>query len=308
MKEVKDSYYFPHDANTRNDPKIMALLSKYGVLGYGRFWIVLEMLRDQKDYQLRRHGWIVSALALAMQCSEEEAEEFVEDCIVKFELFICDGEVFWSESLIRRMEIKDDKKKKRAEAGQRGAVARWGEKVEKEEENSTTITLPCDGDSNTMRLPCDTNAKNSKEEESKVKEKKVEEKSGSEDAREEIPPEPKARLPDDLPVGVERTEQGAYRLIPQGHDAEGKGVLSSDAVLFVAKRVYDLPDAYDLPLRAWIETHGNELPKQHDTRAMLRLVDQSGADVVTKMIRKLGDKGYRSFDRLRKAVQTGVMQ
>lgn len=35
MKHVKDCYYFPHDSNARSDPKIMALIQKYGIEGYG---------------------------------------------------------------------------------------------------------------------------------------------------------------------------------------------------------------------------------------------------------------------------------
>ncbi len=32
----KDAYYFPHDCNARNDPKILALRSVFGAEGYGR--------------------------------------------------------------------------------------------------------------------------------------------------------------------------------------------------------------------------------------------------------------------------------
>ena len=31
----KDAYFFSHDCNARNDPKILALRSVYGAEGYG---------------------------------------------------------------------------------------------------------------------------------------------------------------------------------------------------------------------------------------------------------------------------------
>ena len=49
---MKDSRYFKHDANARNDPKIKALLNKYKMEGYGRYWIVVEMLREASHYRL----------------------------------------------------------------------------------------------------------------------------------------------------------------------------------------------------------------------------------------------------------------
>ncbi|MBV4438680.1 DUF4373 domain-containing protein [Clostridium tyrobutyricum] len=32
---MKETYYFLHDYNARNDPKIPAMISKYGAEGYG---------------------------------------------------------------------------------------------------------------------------------------------------------------------------------------------------------------------------------------------------------------------------------
>lgn len=110
------------------------------------------------------------------------------------------------------------------------------------------------------------------------------------------------------PDGVEQTPTGAYRLTPVAHDSEGKGIFGSDAVLFVAKKTYDVPDRYDVPLRAWIEIHRNQLPNQHDLKSLLRLVDECTVEDVTRMIRRMGDQGYLKFDRLKMAMRTGVLQ
>lgn len=169
--KLKDAYYFPHDANARSDPKIMALIKKYGIEGYGRFWIVIEMLRDQQDYQLKMCQYVTNALAMAMLCEEKEAAAYIDDCINEFELFVSDGEYFWSESLRRRMSQKDAKREKRAEAGKKGAQVRWGKYADKQGNNGNAIAMPCE-----------TNGKNGKVKESKEEESKLNNKQQQQDS------------------------------------------------------------------------------------------------------------------------------
>lgn len=118
---MKDSFYFSHDLNARNDPKILALRSVYGMEGYGQYWVLIEMMREQDNYKLMLSKYVWNALALQMQCDATAAQKFVEDCINEFDLFESDGNAFWSNSLIRRMAKKDDKKEKARKA----ANARW---------------------------------------------------------------------------------------------------------------------------------------------------------------------------------------
>lgn len=40
----KDAYFFSHDCNARNDPKILALRSVYGAEGYGVYFIQLKSI------------------------------------------------------------------------------------------------------------------------------------------------------------------------------------------------------------------------------------------------------------------------
>ncbi len=121
----KDAYYFSHDAGARHDPKISAMRTKYGTEGYGRYWILVELLREQAAYKLdcsKPYTW--AALAQQLGCDVEQAQVFVEDCTHLFELFATDGEYFWSESLLRRMRKSEDLRDKRREAGRRSAKSR----------------------------------------------------------------------------------------------------------------------------------------------------------------------------------------
>ncbi len=124
---MKDAYFFSHDSNARNDPKIMALINVYGMEGYGRWWVLVEMLREQTDYKLKLRQWSTNALAMAMLWDANGVEKFIHDCVNEFELLESDGDYIWSNSLLRRMSILDERRKKRSEAGKKGAKKRWSD-------------------------------------------------------------------------------------------------------------------------------------------------------------------------------------
>ena len=167
MDHVKESYYFSHDSNARSDPKIMALINLYGMEGYGRWWVVVEMLREQTDYKLKHCQWLTNAIAMAMLCDANSAEKFISDCINEFELLESDGEYFWSNSLLRRMEIKEMKRQQKVEAGRKGAEKRWSD--------GTAIATPKQRHGTAKAEPKQSDgtvvAKNGKGKESKRKEK-----------------------------------------------------------------------------------------------------------------------------------------
>lgn len=113
--------YFSHDANARNDLKILAMRSEYGAEGYGWYWMIVEMLREENDYHLKINKYIYDALALQLQCDASTAEKFILDCINKYELFKSDGEKIWSDSLLKRMNVMNEKSAKARKA----AYSRW---------------------------------------------------------------------------------------------------------------------------------------------------------------------------------------
>lgn len=48
----KDAYYFSHDANAQDDPKLMLLIEQMAMEGIGIYWCLIEKLRAEKDYTL----------------------------------------------------------------------------------------------------------------------------------------------------------------------------------------------------------------------------------------------------------------
>jgi len=99
---LKDAYYFSHDANARRDLRINELLIIYGYEGYGWYWALVEMMREQADYKLGINGkYSIQIYADELKTTPEKATKFIQDCINEFKLFVSDDEQFWSESLLR---------------------------------------------------------------------------------------------------------------------------------------------------------------------------------------------------------------
>lgn len=160
----KDAYFFSHDCNARNDPKILALRSVYGAEGYGVYFMLVEILREQPDYKLAVNKYIWSTLAMQMQVEASKLEQIINDCCTEFSengntLLVNDGEYLYSASLLRRMGKVDDISNLRREAARK----RWENK-------------PCKTSVNPDGCSDDANAgqEQSKEKKSKEKQSKAE--------------------------------------------------------------------------------------------------------------------------------------
>jgi hypothetical protein len=133
---MKDAYYFSHDSNARNDPKILAMRTVYKSVGYGWFWMIIEILREQADFKLPITKYTFSSLAIQLQCECKEIEKFIHDCINEFVdenggLLSSDDKYIWSNSLIKRMQIKEDKREAKY-----AAVKRWNQEQSESNANA----------------------------------------------------------------------------------------------------------------------------------------------------------------------------
>ena len=149
---MNDSY-FPHDSNARNSDKLIPVRMRYGAEGYGIYFMILERLREEKNYMSIKD---YNTLAFDLRVDTSKIKAIVED----FGLFAFteNGECFYSEGFNKRMEIKDAKSRKRSEAGKKGAIKRW-------QKNSKT--------ENANAIATEKNSKESKGKETKEKESKL---------------------------------------------------------------------------------------------------------------------------------------
>ena len=117
----KDCYYFPHDSNAKDDPKCVLMIEQLGMEGYGIYWMLVEVLRDQPDYTYPVAN--IPALARRYNTSAEK----VRTVVYNYALFtVKDDLIFFSESLNRRMQAFNETRAKRSEAGRLGNASRWG--------------------------------------------------------------------------------------------------------------------------------------------------------------------------------------
>ena len=116
---MKDSYWFRHDSNARNDEKIIDLRAELGYEGYGIFWALIEFLRDSSHYEAE---YKPKRIAYAIQADES----FIEQVINGYGLFVVEHEKFYSNSLKERMREMDRKRKQQRDK----ANKRWGKDIE----------------------------------------------------------------------------------------------------------------------------------------------------------------------------------
>ena len=165
---AKDVYYFSHDVNASNDPKIVAMESEFGVISYAWWWKLIEKLASSEDYRLPFKKYTFIALDKELGILDENERPlnenerplnknerplnenertffcsnksflFVNSLIYDFELLECDDEYFWSPSLIRRQEERRSKFKKKQEQ-RRLAGIKSGEARRKKEQKRTVV-------------------------------------------------------------------------------------------------------------------------------------------------------------------------
>jgi hypothetical protein len=115
---IKDCYYFSHDSNAKDDPKCVMLIEQLGPEGYGIFWILIEMLRDQPSYKYP------VALIPALSRRYNTTAEKMKTVVNSYGLFEVDEENFFSLSLMSRMGKMNEIKQKRSNAGKMSARKR----------------------------------------------------------------------------------------------------------------------------------------------------------------------------------------
>ncbi len=110
--------YFSHDSNACSDSKIIALRMKHKWDGYGLYWALIEKLSESKGYKLPAD---YNLLAYEFRTDASIIKSIIND----FGLFVMaeaeDGKYFYSKSLLKRMEIKEEK----SEKARKKAYRRW---------------------------------------------------------------------------------------------------------------------------------------------------------------------------------------
>jgi hypothetical protein len=142
----KDTFYFSHDYNSRNDEKIKKLIRKHGMQGYGIFWAIVEELYNNANALHLDYDGIAFDL--------RTESDIIKSVLHDFDLFVFNGDNFGSLSVQNRINNRQDKSQKARDS----AYSRW---------NKNKI------DANALQMQSDSNAiKERKGKEIKGKESK----------------------------------------------------------------------------------------------------------------------------------------
>ena len=107
---MKKDQYLQHDVTALSNTKIMRLVHREHMEGYGIYWRLLEHLRGQEQYTDSLE--IVEILAQGMNVAAEKVMRIIKD----YGLFTMQNNSFSSPGLCGRMEKLDERREKQANA------------------------------------------------------------------------------------------------------------------------------------------------------------------------------------------------
>lgn len=116
---AKDSFWFKHDYNARNDERILELRSEHGAEAYGIFWMLVETMAENENGGVKAS--LIGGLSHGYGVAKNKLKEIIDFCIGVGLFFENEG-YYFSNRLLRH-------KKERqflTEKGKDGAEKRWG--------------------------------------------------------------------------------------------------------------------------------------------------------------------------------------
>jgi uncharacterized phage protein (TIGR02220 family) len=100
----KQTFYFSHDYNARNDEKIKELIFEHGMEGYGIYWSIIEELYLNANVLHLKY----ERIGFELRSDLNRIKSIIND----YDLFVFSGENFGSLSVQKRLEEREEKSKK----------------------------------------------------------------------------------------------------------------------------------------------------------------------------------------------------
>jgi hypothetical protein len=135
---AKDTFWFRHDSNARNDHKLIKLRRLRGLEGLGLYWCLVEILRESPGYKFPLAA--VEDLEYELRFERPIFDSIVDCGLLEF---TNEGE-FFSPSLLTRMERWDGIRAKKAESGRKGGKAKAKAKQTPSERQAERVANPSD--------------------------------------------------------------------------------------------------------------------------------------------------------------------
>lgn len=117
---MKETFYFSHDYNARDDEKIINMLADLWMEWYWIYWWLLEILAQNNwQYSLESIKWLAHKLWTSI--------ENITRVITLYNLFITEdnNKIFYNKRLLEHIQNIQQNKQKKAEAGKIWMAKRW---------------------------------------------------------------------------------------------------------------------------------------------------------------------------------------
>ena len=135
---AKDTFWFKHDYNARNDEKILELRSIYGVEAYGIYWMIVETMADNDNGGI--NASLMGGLSGGYGVLKPRLVEII-NCCIEIGLFHEKDVYYFSNSMLRHKEeskffseqgklgVQEREKRRGAYGGLKRGEERRGEKI-----------------------------------------------------------------------------------------------------------------------------------------------------------------------------------
>lgn len=120
---AKEAYYFPHEYDTRSDDKMAPFVMEHGAIGYGIYWIIVELLHKSEDSRIEHKANTIKRIAATSKVGLSEFEAILKSCL-DYELLREEEGFIYNDRVLRNKNKRQDIREKRKQAGSSGGINR----------------------------------------------------------------------------------------------------------------------------------------------------------------------------------------
>jgi len=122
--------YFQHDYRSRLDMKLLEVRMKHGMVGFGAYWCLVEMLHEGNGVIKMKP----EVIAFELQCDIEIIKDIIDMC------FKIDNNEITCDRVKENLAIREEKRLAKSKAGKKGMDKRWNSYNTTITKDNTTIT------------------------------------------------------------------------------------------------------------------------------------------------------------------------
>lgn len=101
---AKDSFWFKHDYNARNDEKILELRSVYGAEAYGVYWMIIESMAETGCGGIKSN--LIGGLSLGYGVAKDKLIAIIKYCL-EIGLFYEEDGFYFSKRMVKHKQERE---------------------------------------------------------------------------------------------------------------------------------------------------------------------------------------------------------